>query len=142
MLSRVAVALTMIIALAACASSRYMLTGIARPPTSPSDVKIYSQSPPAYQEIAVIDASSKSMFAPGGQEAMDKVVARLKARAAQLGANGLILEGFSDDEDLSLGGGVGSDSYSRRSSISLGAGASLGVFKKTGQGLAIYVVPE
>ncbi len=141
MITRLAIALT-ITMLAACASSRYMLTGTARPPISPMEVKIYSQSPPAYQEIAVIDASSKSMFAPGGQKAMDKVVARLRARAARLGANGLILEGFSDDEDLSLGGGVGADSYSRRSSISLGAGASLGVFKKTGKGLAIYVAPE
>jgi hypothetical protein len=141
MIIRVAIALTIIV-LAACASSRYMLTGTARPPISPMDVKIYSQSPPAYQEIAVIDASSKSMFAPGGPEAMDKLVARLRARAARLGANGLILEGFSDDEDLSLGGGVGTDSYSRRSSISLGAGAFLGVFKKTGKGLAIYVAPE
>jgi hypothetical protein len=34
MIMRVAVALT-IIALAACASSRYMLTGTARPPISP-----------------------------------------------------------------------------------------------------------
>ncbi len=141
MISRFAVALT-IAMLVACASSRYMLTGPARPPISPMEVKIYSQSPPAYQEIAVIDASSKSMFTPGGQKAMDKVIARLRARAARLGANGLILEGFSDDEDLSIGGGVGTDSYSRRSSISLGAGASLGVFKKTGKGLAIYIAPE
>jgi hypothetical protein len=141
MITRLVIAMTVTV-LAACASSRYMLTGTARPPISPMDVKIYSQSPPAYQEIAVIDASSKSMFAAGGQEAMDKVIARLRARAARLGANGLILEGFSDDEDVSLGGGVGTDSYSRRSSISLGAGAFLGVYKKTGKGLAIYVAPE
>jgi hypothetical protein len=140
-ITRLAIALTSV-ALAACAPSSYMLTGTARPPISPTAVKIYSESPLAYQEIAVLSASSKTLLAPGGQKAMDKVIARLKARAARLGANGLILEGFSDEEDLSLGAGVGTDSYSRRSSISLGVAGSLGIFKLTAQGLAIYVAPE
>jgi hypothetical protein len=131
-----------IILLTACAPSSYLLTGTARPPISPTNVKIYSQAPPAYQEIAILAASSKSIFAPGGQKATDKVIARLKAQAARLGANGLILEGFLDEQSASLGTGIGTDSYSRNSSISLGAGGSIDVFKTTGKGLAIYVPSE
>jgi hypothetical protein len=62
-------------------------------------------------------------------------------QAAKLGANGIILEGFSDRETGSVGTGVGSDSYSRNSSVGVGVGGSLGIFKKTGQGRAIFVPP-
>jgi hypothetical protein len=51
----------------------------------------------------------------------------------------VILEGFSDSETGSIGTGVGSDSYSRNSSVGVGVGGSLGIFKKTGKGTAIYV---
>ena len=125
--------------MAACAPSSHVLVGKARPPIPVDQVKIYSHAPPAFEEIAILDASSKSMFGPGGQRAMDKVIERLKAQAAQLGANGVILEGFSDAETGSIGTGVGSDSYSRNSSVGVGVGGSLGIFKKTGKGTAIYV---
>jgi hypothetical protein len=102
-------------------------------------VVIYSSPPPSFEEIAILDASSKSVFSPGGQRTTDKVIERLKAQAAQLGANGIILEGFDQTQTGSIGSGVGSDSYSRNSSVSLGVGGSLGIFKTTGKGRAIYV---
>jgi hypothetical protein len=52
------------------------------------------------------------------------------------------LEDFSDEQGLSLGTGVGSDSYTHNGSISVGAGGSLGVIKKTAKGRAIFVLPE
>jgi hypothetical protein len=125
--------------LVACAPSSHVLVGNARPPIPVTQVKIYSHAPPAYEEIAILDASSKSVLGPGGQGVMDKVIERLKAQAAQLGANGVILEGFSDSETGSIGTGVGSDSYSRNSAVGVGVGGSLGIFKKTGRGTAIYV---
>ena len=128
-------------ALVACAPSSHVLVGTARPPISPADVKIYSHAPANFQEIALLDASSKSVFGPGGQGAVDKVIERLKEQAAKLGANGIILEGFSDRETGSVRTGVGSDSYSRNSSVGVGVGGSLGIFKKTGQGRAIFVPP-
>jgi hypothetical protein len=72
---------------------------------------------------------------------MDKVIERLKAQAAQLGANGIILEGLTDRETGAIGTGVGSESYSRDSSVGVGVAGSLGIFKKTGKGRAIYVPP-
>lgn len=127
---------------AACAPSSHILVGPARPPIPVTDVKVYSQPPAHFAEVAVLSASSKSVFTPGGQRAIDKVVGRLKAQAAQLGANGIILQDFSDRETGALGTGVGSDSYSRNSAVSLGVGGSVGIFNKTGKARAIYVSPD
>ena len=141
MIGRVILGVFIFAMVSACAPSSHVLVGTARAPISVADVKIYSHAPPAFEEIAILNASSKSVFHPGGQRAIDKVIARLKEQAAKLGANGIILEGFSDTETGSLGTGVGSDSYSRNSSVSLGVGGSVGIFKKTGKGRAIYVPP-
>jgi hypothetical protein len=130
------------IGLAACAPSSHILVGTARPPISPSDVKLYLQPPPSFQEVAVLNASANSMFGTGGQGSVDKVIQRLKEQAAKLGANGILLEGMSDRETGSLGGGSGSSSYSGNSAVGVGVGGSLGIFKKTGQGRAIFVPPE
>jgi hypothetical protein len=129
------------IGLAACAPSTHVLVGQARPPISPDQVTIYSHPPTYYQEIAILDASSKSAFGTGGQKTVDKVIERLKIEAAKLGANGVILEGFSESQAASIGTGVGSTSYGGNSSVGVGVGGSLGIYKKTGHGDAIYV-PE
>ena len=101
---------------------------------------VYSEAPQQFEEIAELDASSKSMF-NAGVRSTDKVVERLKREAAQLGANGIILEGFDQTQSGSFGTGVGSDSYSRHGSIGVGVGGSLGIFKTTGKARAIYVPP-
>jgi len=141
MLNRRFSALTVLLFLAACAPSSHVLVGTARPPIPPEQVKIYSHPPPQFEEVAILNASSKSVFQPGGQKAIDKVVERLKEQAAKLGANGIILEDFSDAVTGSLGTGVGSESYSRHSSVGLGVGGSVGIFKKTGKARAIYIPP-
>jgi hypothetical protein len=127
--------------LAACAPSSHVLVGTAHPPTSPSEVKLYLQPPPTFEPIAILNASSNSMFGTGGQGSVDKVIQRLKVEAAKVGANGIILEGMSDRETGSLGGGSGSTSYSGNSAVGVGVGGSLGIFKKTAQGRAIFVPP-
>src|SRR3981081_3886501 len=128
--------------LAACAPESHILVGAARPPISPSEVKLYLQPPPSFQEVAILNASASSMFGTGGQGCVEKGVQRLKEQAAKLGANGIILEGMSDRETGSLGGGSGSSSYSGNSAVGVGLGGSLGIFKKTGEGRAIYVPPD
>ncbi len=129
--------------LAACESpNTVIVTGAARPPITPADVKIYSQPPPSFQEIAMLNASSSHMFTTGGQSTVDKVIADLKAQAAKLGANGILLEGFSDSQTGSLGTGVGSTSATPTSATGVGVGGSLGIYKKTGHARAIYVTPE
>jgi hypothetical protein len=128
--------------LTACAPSTHVLVGRARPRITPDQVTIYSHPPATpFEEIATLDASSKSAFGTGGQRSVDKVIERLKIEAAKLGANGVILEGFSDAETGSIGTGVGSESYGNHSAVGVGVGGSLGIYKKTGRGDAIYVQP-
>ncbi len=124
---------------AACASSGPIMLGSARPPIAPDQVKLYGAPPPGCQPIADLTASSKSMFTPGGQADTKKVIDRLKEQAARLGANGLVLEGFSDAQTASLGTGVGSQSYSGNTAVGAGVGGSFGMFKKTGRARAIFV---
>jgi hypothetical protein len=125
----------------ACAPTSPVLLGAARPAISPAAVTIYSTAPPKFEEIAVLGASSRSLFNTGGVRSTDKVVGRMQAEAARLGANGLILEGFDQTQTGSIGTGLGSDSYSAHGTVSLGLGGFVGIFKTTGQGRAIYVPP-
>lgn len=117
------------------------MTGKPRPAIAVTEVQIYSTAPVQYEQIAVLTASSKSVFTTGGQKSVDKVVQRLKEQAAQLGANGLILEEFSDRVTGSIGTGVGSESYTHNGSIGVGVSGGVGIFKKTGKARAIYVPP-
>ncbi len=123
---------------AACTTTQ-VLTGKARTPIDPADVVIYSAAPPSFESIAVIRASSRSLIACGGAGAIDKVVQRLKEHAARLGANGLVLDDFDDQQAVSLGAGLSSETYTHNGSISLGLGGLFGLFKKTGTATAIYV---
>jgi len=117
------------------------MVGAVRPPISPSEVKIYLRPPPSYEEIAILNASAESVFGTGGQSSVDKVIQRLKEEAAKLGANGIILEGMSDQQTGSIGGGSGSASSSGNTAVGVGVGGSLGIYKKTGHARAIFVPP-
>lgn len=125
-------------ALSACATSHVMI-GQARPPISPDQVQIYLH-PPAnkYVEIALLETSSKGAFAVGAQAKTNVVINRLKAEAASLGANGILLEGVGDQAAGSVGTGYATAS----GNSAFGLGSSATVFNKTGAGLAIYVEPD
>ena len=127
---------------AACAAQGPVMLGPARAPIGPDQVRVYWTPPAQFDAIADIHASSKSVFTPGGTQQMDKVIERLKEEAAKLGANGIIMGGFSDAQTASVGTGVGSESYSRNSAVGVGVGGSFGVFKKTGTARAIFVPPN
>jgi hypothetical protein len=125
----------------ACAPASHVLIGAARPAISPAQVTIYSTAPPKYDAIAVLESSSKTFFNFGGVRSTDKVIGRMQAEAARLGANGLILEGFDQTQTGAFGTGFGSDSYSAHGTLSLGVGGTVGIFQTTGKGRAIYVPP-
>jgi hypothetical protein len=127
--------------LSACASPTHVITGDVRPPIAPEQVVLYSQPPMYFKNIATLDASASSAFGTGGQKSIDKVISRLKIEAAKLGANGIILEGFSDRQTGSIGSGVGSASASGNTAVGVGVGGSLGIYRKTGHAEAIYVPP-
>jgi hypothetical protein len=130
-----------VVLLSACATDSVVVTGTARPSISPSDVKIYWRPPAVFEEIAILNTSKNSAFTTGGQKTVDKVIAGLKGQAAKVGANGVILEGFSDSQTGSVGSGVGSSSVSSNSAVGVGVGGSLGIYKKTGHGVSIFVPP-
>lgn len=127
------------ILLAACASSHVMI-GKARPPISPDQVQIYTRPPTVpYEEIARLETSSQGSFSFTAQGKTDAVIKRLKEEAAKLGANGVLLEGIGDQASGSIGTGGGSTSYSGGSSVGGGVGLGVGLTKKVGGGVAIYV---
>lgn len=128
----------MVLFLAGCASS-HILIGEARPPIKPEQVKLYIHPPAKYEEIALVDASSKSSWAAGDQAKVNKVIERMKIEAAELGANGILIEGVYNESAGSVGTGT---AYSPTGNTAFATGISGNVFMKSGKGLAIYVPPQ
>ena len=128
-------------ALLACATSSQVLTGLARAPIAPAAVRVYTQAPQSFEEIAVLSASRKSVSSAGGERAIARMIEAMRAQAAQLGANGLLLENFSDSDPFAVGTGVSSQTYTHNASINVGVGGSLGMVRKMAEARAIFVTP-
>lgn len=139
MVKRLIFAIALLPMLAACATSSRTLTGSPRAPLSPANVRVYTQAPQSFEEIAVLGASRKSVTTAGGLRAVEKMIETMKSQAAQVGANGLLLEELTDSNAVALATGVGSQTYTHNASIDLGVGGSLGVVKKTVKARAIFV---
>ena len=135
-------AIVLIATMTGCATSSQTLTGSPRAPLPPGDVRVYTQAPQSFEEIAVLNASRKSVSSAGGERAIEKMIETMRSQAAQLGANGLLLEDFSDSDPLALGSGVGSQTYTHNASIDVGVGGSLGVVKKAAKARAIFVTSQ
>ena len=72
-----------------------VLIGKARPRTVPEQVKLYTKAPAKYEEIAIISADAAHDFM-NKQSLLNKSVANLKAEAAKVGANGILLDVLGD----------------------------------------------
>src|SRR5579863_7900022 len=94
--------------LAGCSTSSHVVVGTPRPPVPPESVRVYMQPPSKYETIATISATSQGSLALTSQQNMDKAIERMKAEAGKLGANGVLLQGVSDQQTGSIGTGVGS----------------------------------
>ncbi len=129
-------------ALAACVSS-HVLVGTQRPPIPTDQVRIYLR-PPAqrYEEIAILDTSSRYSFSITAQGSTDAVIHRLKAQAAKLGANGVLLDEVGREATGSVGTGIGTSTSGGHASFGFGISTSATTFQRTGSGLAIYVEPQ
>src|SRR5258708_35795097 len=92
---------------AACATDTVVITGRARPPISPADVKIYSRPPAVFEEIAVLNASKNSAFSTGGHEKLGQGMTGLKGQAGEEGAERVVLEGFPHRPTRWRGAGAG-----------------------------------
>ena len=130
---RTLVLMLVVLVLTGCASSHIMV-GNARAPIPVSEVKIYLHAPAKYEEIAIIDASSKASFSFGDQAKMEKVIARLKEEAASLGANGILFQG--EGSEASAG-----TVYTGATNGNMGFGVGVSPIHKKASGIAIFV-PE
>jgi hypothetical protein len=133
---RTIIALLLLAALSACASTSKVMVGQARAAIDPSQVQIYNNAPPGSVEIAQLEATSAVGFGTQGQT--DAAILRLKREAAALGANGVVLVGVGSDGSP-VGMSVGAGSYGGR----VGGGLSVGIptTQKHAAGVAIWV-PE
>jgi hypothetical protein len=105
-------------------------------------VQIYLHPPAGkYEEIALLDTSSKHSFSFTAQGKTDAVINRLKKEAARLGANGILLGTVGDEAVGSVGTGVGSTLSGAHGSLGIGFGTSSTKYDKRGGGIAIYVSP-
>jgi hypothetical protein len=127
---------------AACSTSSHVLIGTARPAISPESVRVYYKPPPKYEEVATVNATSQGSLALTSQQNMDKAIQRMKAEAAKLGANGILLQNVYDTQSSSIGAGGGGTSYGPHSATGVGVGGSFALTSKVAQGLAIYVPPR
>jgi hypothetical protein len=134
----IALVLTTVV-LTGCQTS-HVLVGRVRPPISPDQVQIYLHPPAGkYEEIALLDTSSKNSFSFTAQGKTDAVIERLKKEAAKLGANGILLSGVGDQASGSVGTGFGAATGSGHTAFGGGFGSSATVFQKKGVGMAIYL---
>lgn len=127
--------------LQACASSSHVMVGQPRAPISPDQVRVYLEPPPHYEQIAALDASSGGFFG-SDQSKMDTAMAKLKAEAAKVGANGVLLQAVENQQSGSIGVGVGGGSVGPNSAVGTSVGGSGGLYSKAAKALAIYVAPE
>jgi hypothetical protein len=131
---------TLTLLLAACASNSHLITGTARPPIDPSQVRVYFSPPPGgYEEIAQLETSSGA-FTYGEQNKMNSVIAKLREEAAKLGANGVLFVGTQNSYgNSSVGVGAGGGNYHGNGFSSGGVGVSISPTQKYAHGVAIYV---
>ena len=122
--------------LAACTSS-HVLVGTKRAPIDPAQVQVYLDPPANFERVALLEANSNASFTFTKQGRTDKVIERLKAEAAQLGANGILLQGIGTE----YAGSVGTMSGSAYSGGYSGIGYSAPVTTTAGSAVAIYVSP-
>jgi hypothetical protein len=85
----------LVLSLFACATANgtSIVTGTVRPAIDPIGVKLYSEPPLEYETIGLVEASSDVFFSTS-QETLDRAVEELKAQAAKIGANGVLIENF------------------------------------------------
>lgn len=142
LMSRVA-AMCVVAALFGCASS-HVLVGQARPAISPDQVKIYLRPPAKFEEVAILEATSRSSCSFGSQGKVNAVVQRLKAEAASLGANGILFQGTHHESagSVSYGGATTMPMPIGGGANTTGYGISTAATYKAGSGIAIFVDQE
>lgn len=120
--------------LSGCASTSSIVVGKVRPAIAAADVKLYLRAPAKYEEIAMLEASSKASFAVTDQGKTDKMLERMKGEAARLGANGVLLTSTGAKQEA----GAVFVPFATGGGMMVPAGSE----HKAGAGMAIYVSQE
>ena len=81
--------LVFLFTMVSCATGSIIVTGKTRPAINPSEVTIYLDPPKNFETIGIIEASSDIEFSR--QATQDRVMKKLKSKAAEVGANGILL---------------------------------------------------
>ena len=90
-----------------CYPVSHIIIGEKKTPINANKVKIYPDFPDKYEKIAMIEVSSdfalKDMSLEiTDQQKTDKALSRIKAEAASLGANGVVIQNLSNKNKLHL----------------------------------------
>jgi hypothetical protein len=92
--------------LAACRSGSITVTGTTRPPILAEEVRVYAEPPAEYEVIALLESAPGRGWSQQAQQ--DSALEDLKAKAASVGANGVLLTGVTEGGSSSgVGVGVG-----------------------------------
>ena len=88
-----------------CYPVSHIIIGDKKTPVNINEVKIYSDFPINYEKIAIIETSSDFAFKDMSieftyQQKTDKALERLKAEAASLGANGVVIQDLSTKNNM------------------------------------------
>ena len=129
------------LALAGCASTSKVMLGPSYPAISPEQVHIYYQPPARYREVALLETRSGS-FTYGEQNKMNAVLDHLRKAAAELGANGVLLQEQGNERSGGgVGVGIGGGHFGGHTAVGGGVGVNISPAQKHARALAIYVEP-
>lgn len=78
-----------VVLLAGCTTSSAIMTGQTRAARQAADVKVYLRPPAQFESIALVSAMSNAAVSRDGSR--ENVVAELRKKAGELGANGILL---------------------------------------------------
>src|SRR5258708_32780682 len=95
MIARAMLAVTLCLAIAACASSSQVLTGMPHSPVTPAEVRVYTMAPPSFEEIAVLGASRNSVTTAGGGQALMRWMYFTRSQHEHLGTHRRHVDGYS-----------------------------------------------
>jgi hypothetical protein len=119
-----------VLAITACATATgsAIVTGDARTPVAPEQVRIYLEPPTGFEVIGLVNASSDAGWTEQGS--LDFAIEELKKQAAKLGANGVLLVSSGETTSTIVG------------TMGKGNVYAIPVTAKTVQGRAIFVTAQ
>ncbi|QUX96660.1 hypothetical protein C0J08_15200 [Marinomonas sp. CT5] len=123
-----------------CASGSHVVTGQQMPELDPDQVTVFEKAPEFdYRVIGTVRASSDNGFTEDSRR--EKATQELKEQAAEIGANGVILDDVTQLSFRRLGTGIGI-SASSSGGVGTSIGSSFSFPTAEAKGTAIFYESE